>query len=213
MTGVTIEGFWRYLYSVEPEIEVALVRRLRAGDSTAFDQIYAVFNNRLLSFLTRMARNRSIAEDLLEETWLRLVSSGEDLREDTRLGPWLFTVARNLYISYCRSRLRETAYTADLVLLWPGELPRTPFDMASFNELEERLEAAIAQLPPTYREAILLVCVEQLRPVDAAAVCGISAELLRQRLKRAREWISRFITEQDSPAETGRKELSHVTRG
>jgi len=213
VTGVTIEGFWRYLYSVEPEIEVALVRRLRAGDSTAFDQIYAVFNNRLLSFLTRMARNRSIAEDLLEETWLRLVSSGEDLREDTRLGPWLFTVARNLYISYCRSRLRETAYTADLVLLWPGELPRTPFDMASFNELEERLEAAIAQLPPTYREAILLVCVEQLRPVDAAAVCGISAELLRQRLKRAREWISRFITEQDSPAETGRKELSHVTRG
>jgi RNA polymerase sigma factor (sigma-70 family) len=201
------------IYTVEPEIEVALVRRLRFGDSTAFDQIYVVFNNRLLTFLTRMARNRSVAEDLLEETWLRLVSSAEDLREDTRLGPWLFTVARNLYISYCRSRLRETAYTADLVLLWPGELPRTPFDTASFNELEERLEAAIAQLPPTYREAILLVCVEQLRPVDAAAVCGISAELLRQRLKRAREWISRFITEQDSPVETGRKELSHVTRG
>jgi RNA polymerase sigma-70 factor (ECF subfamily) len=201
------------IYTVEPEIEVALVRRLRFGDSTAFDQIYVVFNNRLLTFLTRMARNRSVAEDLLEETWLRLVSSAEDLREDTRLGPWLFTVARNLYISYCRSRLRETAYTADLVLLWPGELPRTPFDTASFNELEERLEAAIAQLPPTYREAILLVCVEQLRPVDAAAVCGISAELLRQRLKRARESISRFITEQDSPVETGRKELSHVTRG
>ncbi len=200
-------------YTVEPEIEVALVRRLRSGDRTAFDQVYVVFNNRLLTFLTRMARNRSVAEDLLEETWLRLVSSAEDLREDTRLGPWLFTVARNLYISYCRSRLRETAYTADLVLLWPGELPRTPFDTASFNELEERLEAAIAQLPPTYREAILLVCVEQLRPVDAAAVCGISAELLRQRLKRAREWISRFITEQDSPVETGRKESSHVTRG
>jgi RNA polymerase sigma-70 factor (ECF subfamily) len=201
------------IYIVESDIEVALVRRLRAGDSTAFDEIYAVFNNRLLSFLARMARNRTVAEDLLEETWLRLVSSAEDLREDTRLGPWLFTVARNLYISYCRSRLRETAYTADLVLLWPGELPRTPFDTASFNELEERLEAAIAQLPPTYREAILLVCVEQLRPVDAAAVCDISAELLRQRLKRGRELISRSITEQDSPVETGRKELSHVTRG
>jgi len=92
-----------------------------------------------------------------------------------------------------------------------GELPRTPFDAASLNEFEERLEAAIAQLPPTYRETILLVCVEQLRPVDAAAVCGISAELLRQRLKRAREFISRVITDQDSPTETGRKELSHVS--
>ena len=197
---------------MELEIEIALVQRLRAGDRTAFDEIYAVFNRRLLSFLTRMARDRSVAEDLFEETWLRLVSSAEGLRADTRLGPWLFTVARNLYVSYCRSRVRESAYTADLVLLWPGELPRTPFDAASLNEFEERLEAAIAQLPPTYRETILLVCVEQLRPVDAAAVCGISAELLRQRLKRAREFISRVITDQDSPTETGRKELSHVSR-
>src|SRR5947207_12260408 len=115
---------------VERELEIALVIRLRAGDVTAFDEIYDVFNHRLLSFLTRMASNRSVAEDLLEETWLRLVSSAEDLRADTRLGPWLFTVARNLYVSYCRSRLREIAYAADLVLLWLGELPRTPFDTA-----------------------------------------------------------------------------------
>lgn len=199
-------GSFGVIYTVEQESDLALVERLRAGDSTAFDQIYAVFNTRLLSFLTRMARNRSVAEDLLEETWLRLVSSAEDLRADTRLGPWLFIVARNLYVSYCRSRLRENAYTADLVFLWPGELPRTPFDIASLNECEERLEAAIARLPPTYREAILLVGVEQLRPADAAAVCGISADLFRQRLKRGRDLISRFMASQDSSNEMERKE-------
>jgi len=197
---------------VEQEIEVGLVRRLRAGDSTAFDEIYTDFNTRLLSFLTRLTRNRSVAEDLVEETWLRLVSTAEELRADTRPGPWLFTVARNLYVSHCRSRIRESAYTADLVLLWPGELPRTPFDVASLNEFEERLEAAIAQLPPTYRETILLVCVEQLRPADAAAVCGISAELLRQRMKRGRDLISRFMANQDSSNKTDHKELSHVTK-
>ncbi len=198
--------------TVEQKDETGLVRRLRAGDNAAFDEIYAAFNGRLLGFLTRMARNRSVAEDLVEETWLRLVSSAQDLRADTSLGPWLFTVARNLYVSYCRSRLRESAYTADLVLLWPGELPRTPFDAASLHEFEERLEAAIAQLPPTYREAVLLVCVEQLRPTDAAAVCGISAELFRQRLKRGRDQISRFMANQDSSDETGREELIHVAK-
>jgi RNA polymerase sigma-70 factor (ECF subfamily) len=81
---------------MEREREVALVRRLRAGDITAFDAIFDAFNQRLLSFLTRMVKNRSVAEDLLEETWLRLVSGGEDLHADTHLGPWLFTVARNL---------------------------------------------------------------------------------------------------------------------
>lgn len=197
---------------MEQKDETGLVRRLRAGDNAAFDEIYAAFNGRLLGFLTRMARNRSVAEDLVEETWLRLVSSAQDLRADTSLGPWLFTVARNLYVSYCRSRLRESAYTADLVLLWPGELPRTPFDAASLHEFEERLEAAIAQLPPTYREAVLLVCVEQLRPTDAAAVCGISAELFRQRLKRGRDQISRFMANQDSSDETGREELIHVAK-
>ena len=70
---------------MERELELELVGRLRAGDSTAFDEVYTVFNRRLLNFLARMARNRSVAEDLLEETWLRLVSAGEDLRVDTRL--------------------------------------------------------------------------------------------------------------------------------
>jgi len=182
---------------MEREREVALVRRLRAGDITAFDAIFDAFNQRLLSFLTRMAKNRSVAEDLLEETWLRLVSGGEDLHADTRLGPWLFTVARNLYFSHCRNRAREQSYTADLTLLWPGEIPQSPFDVASLNEFEQRLEAALALLPPMYREVLLLVGVEGLRPVDAARVCGINPESLRQRLSRARQLISRLMTDQN----------------
>lgn len=196
MTLSRLAGFC-VIYIVERELEVELVSRLRAGDSAAFDEIYIAFNRRLLNFLARMARNRTVAEDLLEETWLRLVSAGADLRADTRLGPWLFTVARNLYISYCRSRVRETAYTADVVFLWPSEMPKTPFDLASLSEFEQRLDAAIADLPPIYREVILLVGVEQLRPADAAEVCGISPESLRQRLKRARDLLSRSLATQD----------------
>jgi RNA polymerase sigma-70 factor (ECF subfamily) len=145
---------------------------------------------------------------MVEETWLRLVSGGEDLRADTRLGPWLFTVARNLYVSYCRSRAREESYTADLVLLWPSGLPQSPFHFAALNEFEERLEEAIASLPPMYREALLLVGVEQLRPVDAARVCGISPESLRQRLSRARGLITRFLEDHAQPPETIHKEVS-----
>jgi RNA polymerase sigma-70 factor (ECF subfamily) len=194
---------------VERELEFALISRLRAGDSTAFDEIYDAFNHRLLRFLTRLARNRSVAEDLLEETWLRLVSGSEDLHAETRLGPWLFTVARNLYVSHCRSRAREDSYTADLILLWPGGLPQSPFDLASLNQFEEQMEAAIASLPPMYREVLLLVGVEQLRPTDAARVCGITPESLRQRLSRARRLISRFLADRDQSKEAVREEASH----
>ncbi len=192
---------------MERELEVALVSRLRAGDGSAFDEIYDAYNHRLLCFLTRLEKNRSIAEDLLEETWLRLVSGSEDLLADTRLGPWLFTVARNLYVSYCRSRAREESYTADLILLWPSGLPQSLFDSASLNEFEEQLEAAIAALAPMYREVLLLVGVEQLRPMHAAEVCGITPECLRQRLSRARGLISRFLADIDQRREAVRKEV------
>jgi RNA polymerase sigma-70 factor (ECF subfamily) len=205
--GVTIQGVRRYL-SMEREREVVLVSRLRAGDCTAFDEIFDAFNPRLLNFIARMARNRSVAEDLVEETWLRLVSAGKDLHVETRLGPWLFTVARNLYLSYCRNRVREQSYTAELTLLWPGSLPQSPFDVASSNEFEQRLEAALASLPPAHREVLLLVGVEGLRPMDAARVCGISPESLRQRLSRARRLLSQLMSDQHPILEAVQKELN-----
>ena len=193
---------------MERNLEAELVDRLRAGDATAFDEIYDAFNPRLLSFLFRMARNHAVAEDLLEETWLRLVAAGQDLHADTRLGPWLFTVARNLFLSYCRSRAREESYTNDLILLWPGGLSPSPFDSASLNEFEQRLEEALAQLPPLYREAVLLVGVEGLRPSDAARVCGISAEAFRQRLSRARRLLSQSLKDKGLSQETVFEEVS-----
>src|SRR5215470_14596679 len=79
---------------VERDTELALVERIRQGDPDAFDVVYAAFNTPLLTFLLRLTRRRDVAEDLLEETWLRLVKHAQRLRVDTRLGPWLFTVAR-----------------------------------------------------------------------------------------------------------------------
>ena len=169
---------------------MSLVRRLRDADTGAFDQIYDALNTRLYNFLTRLSGSREIAEDLVEETWLRLVSASATLDLDTRIAPWLFTVGRNLYVSYCRSRGREQSYTSDFLLLWPDRLSPSPFDWASANESEARLNAALAALPVKYREALLLVGVEGLRPAEAAAVCGISPEAFRQRLCRARALIS-----------------------
>jgi RNA polymerase sigma-70 factor (ECF subfamily) len=185
---------------MERDFEVALVARLRAGDLAAFDAIYDDYNPRLFGFLLRMTKNRAAAEDLLEETWLRLVSGGEGLAAGTRLGPWLFTVARNLFLSFYRSNSREQAYTRDLISLWPGELSRSPYDSALLSEFEERLEAALAEMPPMYREVLLLVGFEGLRPIDAAAVCGITPEALRQRLSRGRTLLSQRLKA---------KELSH----
>jgi RNA polymerase sigma-70 factor (ECF subfamily) len=176
---------------VDRELEQAVVARLRAGDVGAFDVVYRAYHARLFNFLARLSRRREVAEDLVEETWLRLVASAPQLRDDTRLAPWLFTVARNLYSSYCRSRLVEACHAASLIGLWPGGTPaRSPFDMAAASEAERRVEAALAGLPQTCREVLLLVGVEGFTPAEAAAVCGITPEAMRQRLSRARNLLA-----------------------
>jgi len=176
------------------DLELEIVHRLRAGDSTAFDAVYAAFNARLFSFLVRLSRRRDVAEDLLEETWLRLVAHAGRLRPETRLGPWLFTVARNLHVSYCRSRLLEESHTAGLIGLWPFAWPRpSPFEETAATEMERRIESAIASLPSTYREVLLLVGIEGFQPAEAAEVCGITPEAMRQRLSRARALLARRL--------------------
>lgn len=188
--------------------ELALVARLRVGDAAAFDDVYATYNSRLYGFLLRLTRRRDTAEDLLDETWMRLVRHAPRLQADTRLGPWLFTVARHLHVSHVRSRLIEDDAAGSLLGLWPYHVARvSPFEETAGRELERRLERALATLPARTREVLLLVGVAGLDPADAADVCGITPQALRQRLHRAREALAKALERQEARASASWQEV------
>jgi RNA polymerase sigma-70 factor (ECF subfamily) len=192
---------------MDRDTELALVERLLQGDADAFDAVHLAFNRLIFTFLLRLSRRRDVAEDLLEETWLRFVKHGRRLRPDTRLGPWLFTVARNLHVSYQRSRALEDSAAAGLMSLWPMNPERTsPFEAAAASELERRIERALAAMPAASREVLLLVGVAGLDHSDVADICGVTPEALRQRLHRARGALSRALERDaagDAPALKG----------
>ena len=178
-----------------------LVQRLRAGEVAAFDEAYARYHGRLFAFLARMTGRRDLAEDLLQETWLRLASHGLDLRRDTRLEAWLFTVARNLSLSFLRWRVldgrrRGAAVVVAAVVVERGAVAGAPFEEAAAAQTAERLEAALAALPPRYREVMLLVGVEGLEPHIAAQVLGLRPDAVRQRLLRARDMLKRSLADE-----------------
>ena len=180
--------------AMEREQELRLVAGLRQRDPVAFEAVHDAFNTRLFGFLARLSGNRDVAEDLVEETWLRLVSHAARLRHDTNLAGWLFTVARNLHTSYCRSRLIEDSLSFGTLGLWPAtSQPPSPLDAATASETAARLTVAFRTLPLIYREALLLAA-EGMRPSEAAAVCGITPEAMRQRLSRARVQLDDRLT-------------------
>jgi DNA-directed RNA polymerase specialized sigma24 family protein len=86
-----------------------------------------------------------------------------------------------------------------LIGLWPSGSPGpSPFEATAANEAERRFEAALAALPAAYCEALLLVVVEGLRPTEAAVVCGVTAEAMRQRLSRGRALLAPLFANADA---------------
>jgi len=190
---------------MERETELRLVARLKAGDAEAFEATYDTFRARLFSFLVRLSRRRDVAEDLLEETWLRLVASASNLADDTRLGAWLFTVARNLFAGWCRHRAVDFERLSELTPSWPATAPgETPFEAAACTETERRLEMALARLPLRDREVLLLVGAEDFTPSEAAALLGLAPEVVRKRLQRARGRLAVEMAAEGAPVQAKR---------
>jgi RNA polymerase sigma-70 factor (ECF subfamily) len=172
--------------------DAELVRRLKRGDPAGFDAAYSRYRTRIFSFLLRMSRDRALAEDLLQETWVRLATRSTDLADDTHLGGWLFTVARNLFRSHCRWAALDAERVGGLEPA-AGAAPPTPHEWAQLGETERRLEDAIGGLAPKVREAVLLVAVEGLSPSRAAEIVGASPEAMRQRLSRGRALLTKAL--------------------
>jgi RNA polymerase sigma-70 factor, ECF subfamily len=169
--------------------ERRLVARLRAGDARALEELYVAFRKPIFGFLVRLARDRHVAEDLFQNTWVKVSKSVGRLREDTELKAWIFTVARNEFRSYRRWQL------VDVTRLFLFQRERRDDGVESSESLAlTGLERALAALGASDREVLLLVCAEGMEPRQAAEVLGISHAALRQRLGRARARLKDAMT-------------------
>ena len=173
--------------------EGMLLVELRSGSSIGFDRVYEAYRPRIYAFLLRMTGSSALAEDLLQEAFIKLATKACALAEDTNVKAWLFTVARNSVISHMRWRAAQSRSLEALGAVRGEEASLTPQHAAEFAETHARLETALASLAPKYREVLLLVAVEGLSPSEAAEVIGIKSDALRQRLARARQEMSRVL--------------------
>ena len=184
--------------------ELELVAALRSGAEDAFDRIYEHFRPRLYGFLVRLSKRQDVAEDLLQETWIRLATRAPQLAEDTRLAAWLFTVARNLFLSHRRWRLLDADRVQELArVAIRSEEPDCPFEALAGSELQRELERALARLPIKYREVLLLTALEGISHEQAAAICELKPEALRKRLSRARALLADRLARTAKPPALG----------
>lgn len=178
----------------EAENVSSTIRALQKGDPEVFSAVYRQYEPRIRAFLLRMSRQADVAQDLSAEVWCRVVEKVHTLNTDSQLVPWIYTIARNLYYSYCRSRHRDEHYLNELGWIHvQTERVDSPLLQGIHREQSARLEAALAGLTPKYRETVILVGIEGLSYTQAAEVCATKAEVMRQRFSRAVRILQRSM--------------------
>jgi RNA polymerase sigma factor (sigma-70 family) len=180
--------------SERPEKDV--LRLLRARDARGFELAYRAHAARLHAFLQRLSGRREVADDLLQQTFLKLAERGPDLRPDSDLRAWLFTVARNLHTTLLRSRPATSEPESLEALSSP------PPDVEARLLLGD-VEGALARLRVEDRELLLLVGVEGFEPSAVAVLLGLGQAALRQRLARARSRLLAELERKSSGPDTG----------
>ena len=181
-------------------VETEWVAGLRRGEPAAFDAVFAAYRRRVFGYLVRMTRRRDVAEDLLQETFMRLAQHAKRLAADTRLGAWLFTVAHRLVVSWARAQAVRAQLAGDLPGHEPAATDPSPLEAVVDSQAQRALERAFAELAPTYREVALLVGIEGLQPAEVAEILGIKGDAVRQRLARARTQLAAALGEHAPPA-------------
>jgi RNA polymerase sigma-70 factor (ECF subfamily) len=183
-----------------PNPDEEILRLLSRRDPRGFDLAYAQYGARLFSFLNRLLGHgqRPQAEDLLQQTFLRLAERGPELRADSDLRAWLFTVARNAFLGQVRGR-KQAAEAVNLELV--AEYAPDVEARLMLGDVEQALE----RLRVEDRELLLLVGAEGLEPLAVSRMLDLEPATLRKRLARARQ---RLLQELERAAPRDLREAS-----
>lgn len=161
------------------ELELLAVR-CQLGEREAFDELVARWHEPLWRYVLAMTGDPDVAEDVLQEGWLRVLRGIDGLRQPARLRSWVFTIVRRTFLDRLRVRYAEP----DLEPL-DGPLPDDGpelLDPAEANALDE----ALTTLSPPDRETIVLFYLQGLDLREVAEVLDIPVGTVKSRLHRAR---------------------------
>ncbi len=185
------------------ETETAKIARgLRERDMKLLADLVERCQHRLVRYLLYLTGRREYAEDLAQETWIRVLQRGSQYNERQRFDPWLFAIARNLAIDYLRKKGKgvQTASLPndrDAMLLVPSSGP-SPFEAAARSEDAIRLAGQLQILSPLYREALLLRFQEDLSLQEIAQVLGAPVTTVTSRIYRGLAALRSAFEEGDS---------------
>ncbi len=168
-----------------------LLAKVKANDTTAFSVLVDRYKVRLFNLIYRMLSNREEAEDILQETFLRVFREKESYDPTYAFSTWIYTIALNLCRNELKRKKRFKFFGIDLV---KNDRRYAVEGVTNKNCLSSTLEKAIASLPIKYRTVFLLREVNQLSYEEMSQSLDIPLGTVKSRVNRARLMLRKKLT-------------------
>ena len=184
----------------------ALARAAAQGNESAFETLVTRFQGRVYRLARRLTRSDGDAEDVLQETFLQAYRGLPAFRSEARFSTWLYRIATNAALMHNRSRERRPVEPLEEYAprfdsdgrhaLREEELAQAARadELLDRRRLAEQAREGIERLPEIYRAAFVLRDLEEMPTAEVAAVLGIDAAAVRQRVHRARLMLRGFLS-------------------
>lgn len=169
-----------------------LMTKIATGQSKAFKIIFSRYGGSVLGYCTRLLGDRSVAEDVSQEVWIKVVKSARYYESRASLISWLFTIARNTSLNH----LRQNKHFEELSDEVEKTIEEQNFSQASLEEVlsrevtHQRVQQAIDQLPSQQRAALVMWLTEEMDYDRIAHELNTSVSAVKSLLFRARQTLA-----------------------
>jgi RNA polymerase sigma-70 factor (ECF subfamily) len=181
-----------------------VVLRARSGQEAAYRELIRRYERPVFALLFRMVRDRELAEDLAQETFVKALNAIESYRPEFKFSSWIFKIGNNAAIDHLRRREldtlsldgsphAETPEAMQATALQIGARQESPLDTVEAKELGGAIEAAIGSLRPEYRSCILLRHVEGRAYEEIAEILNLPLGTVKTYIHRARNELRQSL--------------------
>ncbi len=195
---------WRPVVSEENDSDEALMLRYRAGEVRAFERLLERHRKPIYNFILRSVLQSALAEDLLQETFLRVIRGAATWERQAKFSTWLYTIARNLCVDQSRRQKLRRAQSLDAPVDREGHatlLDRLPDGRGAIDrqaidkQLGLRLQLAIDQLGEEQREVFVMRELLDLPFKEIAEIVGAPENTVKSRMRYALEKLREALDE------------------
>jgi RNA polymerase sigma-70 factor (ECF subfamily) len=173
------------------EIEFLAIR-CQLGESSAFDELVARWHTPLWQYIQRMADGNELADELLQETWLRVLRGIAKLRDPTRLVPWMFGIAHHVLMDRLRQKYTQAASLDDVLEECP--VNANPEDESDLRDEISHMLQQLDRMTMPQRELLTLYYLDELSIDDVAQVLEIPIGTVKSRLFTARKALKQVVS-------------------